>query len=51
MTSIFHVFAKDEKRLYSRRLLVLDQQMVSIQIFHAGVHEGRPQIGVSVLCG
>lgn len=44
MTWIFHVSAKDERRLYSRLLLVLEQQMVSIQIFHAEIQEGRAQI-------
>lgn len=44
MTSIFHVSAKDERRLYSRLLLVLEQQMVPIQVFHAEVHEGRALI-------
>jgi hypothetical protein len=44
MTWIFHVSAKDERKLYSRLLIVLERQMATIQIFHAEVHEGRAQI-------
>jgi len=51
MTSIFHVSAKDERRLYSRLLLVLEQQMVPIQVFHAEVHEGRALITFVIIVG
>jgi hypothetical protein len=44
MTWIFPISAKDEGNLYSRPLLVLEQQLAAIQIFHAELHEGRVQI-------
>jgi hypothetical protein len=48
MTWTFHLTAKDQRRLYSRLFLVLDQQMVAIQSLHAEAKDSRVQITIVV---
>jgi acetolactate synthase regulatory subunit len=48
MTWTLHLTAKDQRRLYSRLFLVLEQQMVAIQAFHAEAKGSRVQITIVV---
>jgi hypothetical protein len=44
MTWTFQVTAKDERKLYSRLFLVLEQQRVAIGLFHAEAGEGQVRV-------
>ncbi len=44
MTWALSVAAKDERRLYARIFLVLEQQRVAIESIHAETHQGQVEV-------